>query len=28
VYTHVSQAEARRVYLASHPLARGKPPRS
>ena len=25
VYTHVSQAEARRVYLASHPLARGKP---
>ncbi|MCH8200030.1 MAG: tyrosine-type recombinase/integrase [Chloroflexi bacterium] len=28
VYTHVSQAEARRVYLASHPLARGTPPRS
>ena len=25
VYTHVSQAEARRVYLASHPLARGTP---
>ncbi len=26
VYTHVSQAEARRVYLASHPLARTKTP--
>ena len=24
VYTHVSQAEARRVYLASHPLARSR----
>lgn len=23
VYTHVSQSEARRVYLAAHPLARG-----
>ena len=22
VYTHVSQAEARRVYLSAHPLAR------
>ncbi len=28
VYTHVSQAEARRVYLASHPLARGPLPRA
>ena len=28
VYTHVSQAEARRVYLASHPLARGPRPQA
>jgi integrase/recombinase XerC len=25
VYTHVSQTEARRVYLSAHPLARPKP---
>lgn len=26
VYTHVSQAEARRVYLGAHPLAKRSPP--
>jgi integrase/recombinase XerC len=26
VYTHVSQQEARRTYLAAHPLARGDAP--
>jgi len=26
VYTHVSQNEARRVYMAAHPMARRKPP--